>query len=93
MPETVVADRMIESNTSVLQLKVLAARKRGNAATQGEELNMANNEMAMVLSENFEWLWLCVPCLNLPTMTKVIPSTIKIIPARGSAMVSAYLVM
>lgn len=54
MPETVVDERMIESNRSVLQLKVLAARNRGNAATQGDELNITNNEMAMVLSENFE---------------------------------------
>ncbi len=93
MPETVVADKVIESNTNVLQFKVPAARNIGNAATQGEELNMANNEIIMVLSVNFEWLWSCVPRLNLPMMTKVMPSTIKIPPASGSAMVSAYFVM
>ncbi len=93
MPETVVTERIIESNTSLPQLKVLAARNRGNAATQGEKLNMANNEMAMVLSENFEWLWLCVPCFNLPITMKVMPNTIKIKPASGSAKDSAYFVM
>ena len=55
MPETVVPDRIMESSRSLLQLKVLAARNIGNAAIQGDELNMTKREIAMVLSENFAW--------------------------------------
>lgn len=54
--EMVVTDRIIESIRSFAQLKVLAARNIGNAATQGDVLNIMKREIAMVLSENFAWL-------------------------------------
>ena len=65
----------------------------GKTAIQGEQLNIINNEMTIVLSENIEWLWLCLQGFNLPMIINAIPKIIRMEAANGSAMVSVYFAM